>query len=115
MTFIKKFWPFILCALLFWAGRLTAPDNSKALEAKYEAERKQDRKAISDLMAKDALKSAEFDRVRDQLRKDSLNFSVQLQANKRAYSALKKRYNEINLNRADSHLLDSIIMKLYGN
>jgi hypothetical protein len=51
--------------------------------------------------------------IRQKMYSDSLKFSEALKANNEAYLKLKKKYNEINLSRADAHTLDSLVSGLY--
>lgn len=113
MKYILKYLPYLLIIAAFISGRFSAPDNSKEIVKKYEDERDVIFKAIQ---SKDVViigLKAQGDKVDKERKRDSLNFSVQLQANKRAYLSLKKKYNEINLNRASVHELDSIVTGLY--
>jgi hypothetical protein len=51
--------------------------------------------------------------IRQKMYSDSLKYSGLLKANNEAYLKLKKKYNEINLSRADAHTLDSLVSGLY--
>lgn len=111
---MKKYIPYILLAIIiFLAGRWTKEDNSKELEARYKAERK----LILDVLGKKQIEVANLDlkaqKVEKRRVRDSLYFAGKLEANQRAYLALKKKYNEINLSRADAHVLDSLVSGLY--
>lgn len=112
MKTVLKYAPWILCLALFLIGRLTAPSSDgenlareKEREALYQMlEQKQGR---LDVLRKDSLA------IREKMSVDSLNFSIALKANNEAYIKLKKKYNEINLSRANAHTLDSLISGLY--
>ena len=108
-----KFWPVILAALLFFVGRCTAPKPDKELRAKYEQERDAIMEVIGQKDAKIIQMAAESREIRKQMTSDSLKFSVELGANKRAYTALKKKYNEINYTRYTAHDLDSVLSVLF--
>jgi hypothetical protein len=113
MEIIKKYWPVILCVLLFFAGRLTAPKPDKELKAKFEAEREAILEVIGQKDAQIVQMAERSHEIRRQMTLDSLRFAGALEVNQMAYSALKRKYNEINLNRATVHELDSIIAALY--
>lgn len=111
---MKKFIPYILLALIiFLAGRWTKEDNSKELEAKYKAERK----LILDVLGKKQIEvarlQADSEAIRKEMVQDSLRFAGALERNQTAYNRLKKKYNEINLHRADAQSLDSLVSRLY--
>lgn len=113
MKKLSNYIPFVLAGVLFFAGRWTAPKPDNELMEKYEAERKHHLSQIDSLKGKagDLVKAGEA--IREKMYSDSLKFSSDLLANKEAYLKLKKKYNEINLSRADAQLLDSLISSLY--
>ena len=113
MKYIKQYFPILLILLAFFSGRWTKDDNSKELEEKYEQERKVDRDSIRELQRRAALKVVEFDHFKKQMKSDSAFYAGKLEANQRAYNSLKRKYNEINLNRATSAQLDSIVSVLF--
>ena len=115
MKRLANYLPYILAAVLFFAGRWTAPQPDKGLLKRYEVERKYHIDQISKLNARaDDLAKAGL-RLSEKMKSDSLKFSIALKANNEAYLKLKKKYNEINLNRADAHTLDSVVLSLYPN
>src|SRR5688500_15304389 len=98
---MKKYMPLaILALIIFFAGRWTKDDNSKELKEKYEQERQVDRDRISGLVEKLTAKDAESRTINEERIQDSLRFSDALERNQTAYNRLKRKYNEINLNRA---------------
>lgn len=113
MKKLSNYIPFVLAGVLFFAGRWTSPKPDKELMQKYESERKYHLSQIDSLEGKayDLLQAGLA--IREKMYSDSLKFSSDLQVNKQAYLKLKKRYNEINLSRADAHDLDSIVSFLY--
>lgn len=82
---------------------------------KYESERKYHLSQIDSLKGKtiDLVKAGE--EIQEKMKSDSLEFAKALRVNKQAYLKLKKKYNEINLSRADAHSLDSLVSVLYGS
>jgi hypothetical protein len=109
---LLKYWPVLLILLAFFSGRFTASDNSEELLENGKQERQL-------LMEKVVEKQVEITKlrkdsaaVRGKMHLDSLRFAKALQENQRAYNALKRKYNEINLNRATVHGLDSIVSLL---
>lgn len=113
MTKYLKYLPYVLALVLFLAGRWTAPQPDKELRKKFEAERESILEVIGQKDAQivrlnEASHAIEKERVQD-----SLRFAGALESNKRAYSALKRKYNEINLNRANAHTLDSLVSVLF--
>jgi gas vesicle protein len=110
---MKKLLPYLLIIAAFFAGLFSAPDRSKELEKKFEQEREVILEAIGQKDRQIIEMAAESREIRERMVQDSLRFAGALEANKRAYTALKKRYNEINLNRADAAQLDSILSRLY--
>lgn len=110
-----KYLPYILCVVLFFAGRLSSPDRSKEVEKKYKEEQEiiLKAKALGDVKIADLIKAQE--RVERERVQDSLRFASALEANQRAYNALKRKYNEINLSRATVRQLDSAVSVLYGH
>lgn len=116
MTKIKKYIPhLIILLIIFFAGRWSKDNNSPELEAKF----KQERKLILDQLQKKQIKVSELEnRMReiDSHRvQDSLFYADRLSENQTAYNRLKKKYNEINLNRATHSDLDSLIGVLFPN
>lgn len=103
----------ILIAVALFVGRWTAPDHSKELEKKFEAERKVYQDRISDLKVALINKDKAGQAIREKMYSDSVKTVSALRANKEAYNRLKNKYNEINLSRANSHDLDSIISVLF--
>ena len=103
----------VLFAALSLVGRWTAPKPDKDLLQKYETERKFHLLRIEDLNGKLADRDKVGFIIREKMKEDSLIFSEQLQANNKAYLRLKKKYNEINLHRANAHTLDSLVSRLY--
>jgi hypothetical protein len=115
MKKLKTFLPYILAGGLFFAGRWTGPDNSKELTRKYELERKYHLNEISKLNAALVDRDSLGLRIMRKMHEDSLKTAIDLRANKEAYGRLKKKYNEINLNRASSAQLDSLVEVLFSN
>lgn len=112
---MKQYLPYILAVALFFAGRWTGQKPDTELMEKYESERIFHMEQIKALKGKgDSLVKA-GEAIREKMYSDSLKFSSDLQANKEAYLKLKKKYNEINLSRADAHLLDSLVSSLYAD
>ena len=105
--------PLIILAAIFLAGRFTASDNSDELQENWKQERKLLMEGIIKKQTDLTRLQADSIAVRKQMTLDSLRFSRALEVNQRAYTALKRKYNEINLNRASVHELDSLITKLY--
>lgn len=113
MKQVVKYGPWVLCVALFFVGRISSPKPDKELIRKYEMEREFHRLQITTLNAKLADRDKSGLAILEKMKSDSLKSADALRANKEAYLTLKKRYNEINLNRADSHLLDSLVSRLY--
>lgn len=112
MKSLFKYLPYFLAAALFLAGRWMAPDG-KDLIQKYEVERNYHLSEIKKLNARaDDLAKAGL-KLAEKMKADSLKTAHALKANNEAYLKLKKKYNEINLNRADAHTLDSLVSGLY--
>jgi hypothetical protein len=115
MSQVLKYSPFVLAIALFFVGRYSAPVQDRDLIRKFELERKT---LKEDIQAKEAqindLTNAGLT-IAKRMKEDSLKTYVQLQANKRAFLELKRKYNEINLSSADSHVLDSLVSSLYAN
>lgn len=112
---MKRYIPYaIILLIIFFAGRYSKSDKTPELEQKWKSERKltldQLQKKQVEITHLEALQK-EIDRRRVE---DSLKFASALERNQRAYNALKKKYNEINLNRATAHELDSVVSVLYG-
>lgn len=97
------------------AGRWTAPDNSKDMEKKFEAERKVffDRIGQKEAEIQAIDKAAEARTARWE--KDSIQLSDALQVQKRATRALRKENEKINYNTADNPAMDSIDLILFGS
>lgn len=117
MKNIKLYLSLALILTAFAAGLLSG--NSRDAEKELEAKYKEERKLILDQLQKkqveiwhlnEAQKAIERRRV-----SDSIRFAGALERNQRAYNALKKKYNEINLSRASHAQLDSIIFVLFPN
>ena len=106
--------PLIILAAIFLAGRFTASDNSDELKDNWKQERKLLMEGIIKKQTDLTRLQADSIAVRKQMTLDSLRFSRALEVNQRAYTALKRKYNEINLNRADAHVLDSLVAGLYA-
>lgn len=113
MKKLSNYIPYLLAGVLFFAGRWTAPKPDTELMQKYEEERKYHLSQIDSLKGKagDLVKAGEA--IKEKMYSDSLKFSSDLRANKEAYLKLKKKYNEINLSRANAQSLDSIVSRLY--
>jgi hypothetical protein len=112
MKLILKYWPALLILLAFIAGRFTANDNSDELQENWKQERKLLMEGIIKKQAEVTSLRADSLAIRKEMTLDSLRFSRALEVNQRAYTALKRKYNEINLNRASVHDLDSIVSVL---
>lgn len=117
MKYILRYWP----ALLFIAGILIGllSGNSgrlerKELKEKYQEEQNQILEVIGQKDAEIVRLNEASGAIRERMQSDSAFFAHALNENKRAYSALKKKYNEINLNRASVADLDSLVSVLYG-
>jgi len=113
MKKIKPFLSYILAAALFFAGRWTSSDNSSELERKYALERKYHLNEIEKLKAAIDDRDKVGQQIVKKMYEDSVKAAIDLRANKEAYGKLKKKYNEINLNRASSVQLDSVLSVLY--
>jgi len=113
MKNLSKYIPYILAAVLFFAGRWTSPKPDKELMQKYESERTYHLSQIDSLKGKADDLADTGAAILEKMYSDRLKYENALQANKEAYLKLKKKYNEINLNRADAQLLDSLISSLY--
>lgn len=114
MPFLKRFWPVILCVLLFFAGRWTKDDSGKELKAKFEAERGSSRNVISDLMNRQALKDKASEARTARWEKDSLQLFDALQAQKRLTIWLKKENEKINYKNYSNPDMDSVDLILFG-
>jgi hypothetical protein len=112
---MKSFIPYILAVALFFAGRWTGPKPDTELLKKYETERIFHVEQIKALKAKADDLAGAGKAIREKMYSDSLKFSSDLRANKEAYLKLKKKYNEINLIRANAQSLDSLVSSLYPN
>lgn len=112
-TILKYAIPLVILAGIFLAGRYSAPDNSDELKENWKQERKLLMEGIVKKQAEVTSLRADSLAIREQMTLDSLRFSRALEVNQRAYTALKRKYNEINLNRADAHTLDSVILSLF--
>lgn len=110
---LLKYWPVLLILLAFLSGRFTASDNTEELEHNWKQERKLLMEGIVKKQAEVTSLRADSLAIRKEMTSDSLRFSRALEVNQRAYTALKRKYNEINLNRADAHTLDSVILSLF--
>jgi hypothetical protein len=110
---MKNLLPYALCLILFFVGRLTAPKPDKELKAKYEQERDAIMEVIGQKDGQISRLNEDAEAIKAKFSADSAIFMDKLLDNQRAYSALKRKYNEINLNRADAQSLDSIISRLY--
>ena len=103
----------IILAFILGLFSGSGKDAERELQERYKAERKLildqiTKKQVEIYKLNQAQKAIEARRVQD-----SLQFAGALERNQTAYNRLKKKYNEINLNRADAHLLDSIVSELF--
>lgn len=116
MTKLTKYIPHIAIALIiFFAGRFSKDDDSKELEALRKKERTMfQQQIIKKQVEIQGLIKAQQEIERQRI-EDSIRFAGALERNQIAYNRLKKKYNEINLNRADAHTLDSLLFSLYPN
>lgn len=115
---MRKYFPYLLCIAFFLLGQfLGTQDKSgeELLKRKFEQEQQWDRDSISALLNKITALSAESATIRERMVQDSLKYSDALERNQRAYLALKRKYDEINLSRATVHDLDSIVSVLFPN
>jgi hypothetical protein len=113
MKSLLKYLPYLLAAALFFVGRWTGPDVDNSLLKKYEVERKYHLDEINKRNEQISHLSKQWFKLRQYMIEDSIRYANELKANNEAYLKLKKKYNEINLNRATVHQLDSIVAKLY--
>lgn len=105
--------PYVLAGILFFAGRCSMPAADKDLIKKYELERKT---LLEDVKVREARiidRDKEAATIVQKMKEDHARDSVALKANNEAYLKLKRKYNEINLSRADAHVLDSLVSGLY--
>ena len=114
MKHLQKYWPILLILLAFLSGRWTASKDTGELEKLREDRKVIIQGIINKQVEVTQLRAAQEETERKRV-SDSLYYANALQTNKRAYTALKKKYNEINLNRADAHTLDSLLFSLYPN
>lgn len=114
---MKKYIPYILILVAFFAGQLSGSNKhaEKELKAKFEQERQRDRAKINELLAKLAIKEGQERTIREKMKEDSIASAAALARNKQEYNRLKKRYNEINLSRATSNQLDSLVEVLFSD
>jgi hypothetical protein len=89
-------------------------EAEQQLIKKLEAERKVFFEAISQKDAQIVEMAEQSREIRDQMERDSAKFAHTLNLNEQAYLSLKKKYYEINLRRANSFTLDSIVSRLYS-
>jgi len=111
-----KYLPYALIVVALLVGRLSAPVHDKDLIRKFELERKTLKEDIKDKETQITDLTNAGLTIAKRMKEDSLKTSVQLQANKRAFLELKKRYEKINLSNATTSELDSIragIIALY--
>lgn len=111
---MKKYIPYILILAAFLAGMFLGSSNdSKLLQDKWEKERKVILESLLEKQVREATLIKAGEATEQKRVNDSLYYARQLESNKQAYLALKKKYNEINLNRATVPELDSIVARLY--
>lgn len=113
MKYIQKYWPLLAIIAAFFCGQFSGGKPEKELIQKFEQERERDRAAISNLLKEITHLNAESQTIREQMVQDSIRFTGALERNQRAYTALKRKYYEIDLRRANSSTLDSIVSRLY--
>jgi hypothetical protein len=97
-------------AAAFAAGFFYRPEPKPDYDKKEREVHLEMIKRNSDRIARLSLDSLT---IRQKMYSDSLKFSGALKANNEAYLKLKKKYNEINLSRANAHTLDSLVSSLY--
>lgn len=113
MKYITQYWPVLLILLAFLGGRYSSPDHSEEVEKQYKKERNLILEAIAQKQLEVAALDKRMETIEAERVQDSLRFAGALEVNQRAYTALKKKYNEINLNRATHAQLDSVVSVLY--
>ena len=115
---MKKYIPYAIALLIlaaFIAGRMSGGNNDaeKELLNQWEKEREAYHQAIGQKDAQIVRLNQAQEAINQRRVSDSIRFAGALERNQMAYNRLKKKYNEINLNRATVHQLDSVVSALY--
>lgn len=115
MIAIKKYLPYILLAAGVLIGIFLSGGGGKDAERMAGKKIKQHETEIARL--KQERKQLDKDRatIRAKAYKDSVAFSIELQARNKRILKLNRRIHEINLSRASGPELDSIITVLFPN
>jgi seryl-tRNA synthetase len=109
---MNKYLPYIIGAAMFLLGWLIAPGD-KVDVSQYERERETYQKRIEELKALRAAQDSVSAAIRKKMKQDSAAYADALKRKDLRIADLTKRINEIDLSRATSAELDSIIARLY--
>lgn len=113
MKKLSSYIPYLLAAVLFLVGRLTAPQPDKELLRKYEVERNYHLNQIDKLNAQaDDLAKAGIE-IGEKMEARRVKDSIALKAKDRVIFKLKQNYENISFRNADAVKLDSIFAALY--
>src|SRR5690606_41683715 len=112
MTKIKQYLPYILAVIMFALGWLISPGD-KVDHKGYEEERQGYESQIRDLNRRIASQDSLSRAILERMTQDSIQYADALKRKDLRIAGLTKRINEIDLSRATSAELDSIIARLY--
>jgi septal ring factor EnvC (AmiA/AmiB activator) len=113
MMFIKKYWTLIAIVAALLLGMFIAPRSDKDLKRQFEKKIKTHEAEITRL--KQDRRRLDKDRatILAKAYQDSVKLSNDLAASNARISQLKRRIHEIDLSRANSGTLDSLVISLY--